>query len=146
MLFFPKTTFSKLKTKVEIIILGEQIWTCVESNRAHRNYRVLVQNFRCSQILATSSATSAPSTLVLALTRVLSVARLSPHRQASSSTSTSTAVSNLLSVSGSLCSQVWTILHVILTFTFQCFSYLGDSVLLSPQLCVWDEFFFFCFH
>lgn len=54
---------------------------------------------RCSQIPAIFSVTSALSTWVHVHTRVLNVARPSPPRQASSSTSTSTAVSNPLSVS-----------------------------------------------
>lgn len=58
-------------------------------------------DFRCSQIPATFSATSAPSMWGRALTPVRSVGRRSPPRRASSSISTSTAVSNPLAVSGS---------------------------------------------
>ena len=68
---------------------------------------IFLSNFRCSQIPATSSATSAPSTWAHALTRVPSAARPSPPRQASSSISTSTAVSNPLSVSESTGSSRW---------------------------------------
>lgn len=62
-------------------------------------FYTLVLNFRCSQIPVTFSVTSALNTWGPALTHALNVARPLPPRQASSSISTSTVVSNPLAVS-----------------------------------------------
>lgn len=75
--------------------------------------------FRCSQIPATFSGTSAPSTWEHGLTRVLNVARPLPPRQVSNSISTSTAVSNPLSVSKSL----WQMSKFLIVNSFHTFFY-----------------------
>lgn len=84
--------------------------TCKRGYKFHSQALSLVPVFRCSQTPATFSAISAPSTWGHVLTLVQSVGRRLPLRQASSSISTFTAVSNPLAVSQSSLNQTPTVL------------------------------------